>query len=88
MKTASELIQTSRDLLASAQQSYEVALGRYRAGVGSILEVLPAQVALEDARAESIRAKTEWLLSVAKLERDIGALGASGLLNPSPEERR
>jgi outer membrane protein TolC len=75
VKTASEKIKTSRDLLESAQQSYETALGRYRAGVGSILELLPAQTALEDARAESIRAKTEWLLAVAQLEHDIGTLG-------------
>jgi len=74
VKTASEKVKTSRDLLQSAQRSHETALGRYKAGVGSILELLPAQVALEDARAQSIRAKTDWLLSVAQLEHDIGTL--------------
>jgi outer membrane protein TolC len=77
MKTASEKVGTSRNLLESATQSYETSLGRYKAGVGSILELLPAQAALEDARAQSIRAKTDWLLSVAQLEHDMGTLWRS-----------
>lgn len=82
VKTASERIETSRDLLESAGKSYETSLGRYRAGVGDILELLRAQVALEAARAQAIGAKTDWLLSVAQLEHDVGTLWLS------PEEKK
>jgi outer membrane protein len=37
-------------LLKSAQQSYDVALGRYRAGVGTVVDLLSAQAAVGTAR--------------------------------------
>ena len=51
VQTASQRVATTRDLLASAPQSADVARGRYKAGVGSILDLLTAQSALADARA-------------------------------------
>ena len=47
-------MRTTRDLLASAPQSADVAEGRYKAGVGSILDLLTAQAALADARAQEV----------------------------------
>ncbi len=73
-KTATERVRTTRDLLESAQQSYEVASGRYRAGVGSILDLLTAESALASARAQETQARTDWLLSVAQLAHDTGTL--------------
>jgi len=75
LNTATEKIKTTRSLLTSAQQSYDVALGRYQEGVGNILDVLTAQTALENARAEDVVTRTEWFLSVAQLARDTGTLG-------------
>ena len=75
LNTATQKITTTRSLLDSAQQSYDVALGRYQEGVGSILDLLTAQTALEDARAEDVVTRTEWFLSVAQLARDTGTLG-------------
>jgi outer membrane protein TolC len=75
LNTATEKIKTTRSLLDSAQQSYDVALGRYQEGVGSILDLLTAQTALENARAEDVVTRTEWFLSVAQLARDTGTLG-------------
>src|SRR5262249_34059277 len=74
LKTASQQVRTARDLYASAQQSEEVALGRYRAGVGSILDLLAAQTAFANARAQEIQARSNWFLSLAQLARDTGML--------------
>jgi outer membrane protein len=75
LNTSSERIKQTRQLLESAMQSYDVASGRYKEGVGSILDVLSAQNALEQARAQDVRTRTEWLLSLAQLYHDMGLLG-------------
>jgi outer membrane protein len=50
VQTEIETRLAARALLKSAQQSYEVSLGRYRAGVGTIAELLSAQAASSAAR--------------------------------------
>jgi outer membrane protein len=80
--TASQTITTSADLLASAEQSERVALGRYKAGVGSILDVLNAQSALAAARLQRIQARLDWHVSRATLAKAVGALDSS-LLTPA-----
>jgi len=77
LKTAEQRVRTSQDLLKSATESYEVALGRYKAGVGSILDLLSAQSALESARAQRVQATADWYVSLAALARDTGTLTAS-----------
>ncbi|HEX3583215.1 MAG TPA: TolC family protein [Thermoanaerobaculia bacterium] len=74
LQTATQRLTTSRDLLTSAQQSADVAQNRYRAGVGSILDVLTAEAALENARAQEVQARADWFLSVAQLAHDSGTL--------------
>ncbi|HEY3053188.1 MAG TPA: TolC family protein [Thermoanaerobaculia bacterium] len=74
LQTATQRLTTARDLLQSAQQSADVATGRYRSGVGSILDVLTAEAALENARAQEVQARTDWFLSVAQLAHDTGTL--------------
>ena len=74
VKTAAQRVKTARDLLASATQSQEVALGRYRAGLGSILDLLAAQSAQASARSQEAQARAEWLVTVAQLAHDTGAL--------------
>jgi outer membrane protein len=74
LETAAQRVKTSADLLASAEESAEVAAGRYKAGVGSILDLLAAQAALADARAQDVRARADWLLAAAQLARDVGVL--------------
>jgi outer membrane protein TolC len=75
LNTSAERIKAARKLLESAQESYEVASGRYKEGVGSILDVLAAQNALEDARSQDVGTRTEWLLALAQLYHDMGLLG-------------
>ncbi len=74
VKTASQRVRTSRDLLASASQSQDVALGRYKAGVGNILDVLTAQTAFASARAQEVQARSDWFVAVAQLAHDTGSL--------------
>jgi outer membrane protein TolC len=78
LQTAARRVGTTNDLLASAEQSSEVALGRYRAGVGSVLDLLSAQSALADARAQQVLARLEWNTSLALLAHDTGVLDARG----------
>jgi outer membrane protein TolC len=78
LRTATQRVATSGELLASAQRSEEVARGRYAEGVGSILDVLTAQSALADARAQSVQARWAWYSSLAQLARDAGVLGPRG----------
>jgi outer membrane protein TolC len=76
--TADERVKTTDDLVASASQSEAVALGRYREGVGSILDLLSAQRILAVARAEQINARLGWFINLARLAHDIGILGLPG----------
>jgi outer membrane protein TolC len=76
--TASERVETTDDLVASARQSEEVALGRYKEGVGSILDLLSAQQALAMGRAEQVNARLGWFIALAQLAHDVGILGPHG----------
>ena len=78
LRTAAQRVTTSADLLTSATQSEEVARGRYAEGVGSILDLLSAQAALADARAQSVESRWTWYASLARLARDAGVLGPRG----------
>ena len=82
--TATQTLRTSADLLASAEQSERVALGRYKAGVGTILDLLNAQSALAAARVQCIQAQLDWNVSRASLARAVGTLD-SRLLQPAAE---
>lgn len=76
--TATERVRTVGELLASATRSGEVAAGRYREGVGDILDLLSAQRALAEARAQDVSARLGWFIALAQLARDAGVLGLHG----------
>lgn len=77
LTTATQSLRTTADLLDSAEQSARVALGRYKAGVGSILDVLNAQSALASARQQRIQSTFNWNISRATLAQSMGSLDAS-----------
>ena len=80
VKTAAQRMETSKDLLDSATESGKVALGRYKEGVGSLLDLLNAQSALALARAQEIGARADWLVAAARLIYSTGGLtGAEAL---------
>jgi outer membrane protein TolC len=78
LQTAERRVATADDLLASAQQSVQVAAGRYREGVGSIIDLLTAQTALANARAQQVQSRWQWYTALAQLARDAGVLGVRG----------
>src|SRR3954466_352821 len=78
LQTAGQRVATADDLLASASQSVQVAAGRYREGVGSIIDLLTAQTALANARAQQVQSRWQWYTSLAQLARDAGVLGVRG----------
>jgi TolC family type I secretion outer membrane protein len=78
LQTAGQRVSTADELLASATQSVQVAAGRYREGVGSIIDLLTAQTALANARAQQVQSRWQWYTSLAQLARDAGVLGVHG----------
>lgn len=74
LATATQSLRSTADLVASAEQSERVALGRYKAGVGNVLDVLAAQSALASARLQRIQAALDWYVSRATLAQAMGAL--------------
>jgi len=76
LTTATQSLRTTADLLNSAEQSERVALGRYKAGVGSMLDVLNAQSALAGARQQRIQSVFDWNISRASLAQAMGSLDA------------
>lgn len=79
LDTSAATVRTSADLLASATESEQVAAGRYRAGVGSIIDWLTAQAALANARQQNVQALYNWHVARAALARALGALDAGAL---------
>lgn len=79
LTTNAQAVRSSADLLASATESERMASGRYRAGVGNIIDVLTAQSALANARQQNIQAIYNWHSARASLARAMGQLDASAL---------
>lgn len=74
VQTNTQSVQTSQDLVISATQNADVALGRYKAGVGNIIDVITAQSSLASARSQHIQAAFNWDIARAALAYAIGQL--------------
>lgn len=82
LQTARGTYTSSLDLLASATQAEKVALGRYKAGVGSILDLLNAEASLATARLQHVQAQYDWYTSRAALAQAMGRLQPDGTAGP------
>lgn len=74
LRTALESVNATDVLVKSAEESYRVALGRYKAGVGNIIDTLNAQSALASARQQKIQAALNANIARATLAQSMGAL--------------
>ena len=74
LRTANESIKASVVLVSSAEESSRVAMGRYKAGVGNILDSINAQSAMASARQQQIQATLNWNIARATLAQSIGGL--------------
>lgn len=75
LRTSIDAVRAASDLVASAQESEKAALGRYKAGVGAILDVLNAQSALASAWQQFIQTQYNWKVAAASLAQAMGQLG-------------
>ena len=92
LRTQGQALTTTTELVASAQESYNVALARYKAGVGTITDLINAQSALASANLQRIQARYRWNLAKATLAKAIGVLEPALVAehtpaNASPESR-
>ncbi|BBO99761.1 TolC family protein [Sulfuriferula nivalis] len=74
LATESNALKASADLVVSATASNDMALGRYRAGVGNILDVLNAQASLASARSQQIQAQYNLRIAKVALAQAVGRL--------------
>ena len=82
--TGTQAVTSSADLVASAGESARVSLGRYKAGVGTILELLAAQTALANARLQNIQALYNWHIAKAVLAQAMGQLDFAAIEAAAP----
>ena len=77
---SSDTIKFSRSFLDSATDQYEVALRKYRSGLGTIIDVASAQSSLANARSRHADAMKGWYSALADL------VFATGFYTFKPEE--
>ena len=56
----------------SAEENYQLARGRFDAGVANIIELTDAQLALTQAQSDQAQALSDYRIGIARLERALG----------------
>ncbi|MBR8252243.1 TolC family protein [Burkholderia ambifaria] len=74
LQTDTANLGNSKDLLRDAQCSLDIARGRYKAGVGTLTELLNAQAALSDAQKQRVLAISKWRTARLRLAVSLGNL--------------
>jgi outer membrane protein len=69
---AAERIQAAQTAVASAQENFRLAQGRFDAGVGTILELTDAQLALTQAQNTETQALSDYRIALYRLDRARG----------------
>ncbi|KGF78260.1 hypothetical protein IA69_31335 [Massilia sp. JS1662] len=75
LETETADVKASNEFFETATQSYKVAQGRYKAGIGTILELISAQSAVANATQQRVQAFSNWRLARLKLVLSLGQLG-------------
>lgn len=70
--SAREKVNTTQTSVAEAQEAYQIAVVRYKAGVGTNLDVLDAQLNLNTAQTNYITALYDYNIGLATLEKAMG----------------
>jgi outer membrane protein len=75
LETETADVKASDEFFETATQSYKVAQGRYKAGIGTILELISAQSAVANAPQQCVQAVSNWRFARLKLALSLGKLG-------------
>jgi outer membrane protein len=67
-----ERIGAARKAVESAEENYQLARGRFDAGVANIIELTDAQLALTQAQSDEAQALADYRIAIANLERALG----------------
>jgi outer membrane protein TolC len=73
LQTAASGIASSENLVKSAAQSADAALARYQGGVGSLLDLITAQLDDTNAKVQRIQSYLDWYQALARLNFALGA---------------
>lgn len=74
VKTTFDKMKLTDEFLRLSQKEYTIALEKYQAGTGNILEVMSAQSSLANARAKQAEASNAWYTSLVDLSYAAGTL--------------
>jgi len=69
---AEERIGAAGKAVESAEENYQLARGRFDAGVANIIELTDAQLALTQAQSTEAQALSDYRIAIANLERALG----------------
>lgn len=72
MGEAEERIGAAGKAVESAEENYQLARGRFDAGVANIIELTDAQLALTQAQSTEAQALSDYRIAIANLERALG----------------
>jgi outer membrane protein TolC len=67
-----ERIGAAQKAVESAEENYQLARGRFDAGVANIIELTDAQLALTQAQSDEAQALSDYRIAIARLERALG----------------
>ncbi len=72
VQEADERIQAAQKAVESAQENFRLAQGRFDAGVGTIIELTDAQLALTQAQNTEAQALADYRIALSNLDRAVG----------------
>ena len=72
VEEAQERIQAAQAAVASAEENFRLAQGRFDAGVGTILELTDAQLALTQSQNTEAQALSDFRIALYRLDRALG----------------
>ncbi len=84
LDSANQQLTATSTLVRTADQNQQVALGRYQAGVGTILDLLTAQAAAANAAQARISAELAWETARGQLALALGHLSRTEPLVSDP----
>lgn len=79
VRTTAATVEASQAVVASASEAHRAALARYKAGLGSLIEVLNAQSTLADARQQEAATRFNWHRARITLIKASGVLNTAAL---------